>query len=67
MRRPTGIQEVAGSILGSGTIFPRDLVISMDILALPLIQVNRLGSLPRNSVDRLTDCTQNDRNSVEEP
>ena len=26
MRRPIGIQEVAGSILGSGTIFHRDLV-----------------------------------------
>ena len=25
----------------------------------------RLGSLPKNCVDRLTDCTRNDLNSVE--
>ena len=28
MRRPTGIQEVAGSIIGSGTIYRRDLVMN---------------------------------------
>ena len=30
-----------------------------------LVLVNRLGSLPRNSVDRLTDRDRNDLNSVE--
>ena len=46
MRRPTGIQEVAGSILGSDTAFHRDLVmkiISTAILSLPLIQVGQLS------------------------
>ena len=52
--------------------------LSTAILSLPLIQVgqlsvghlvlvNRLGSLPRNSVNRLTDRTRNHVNSVEEP
>ena len=31
----------------------------------PLVLVNCLGSLPRNSVDRLTDLVRNDLNSVE--
>ena len=43
----TGIQAVAGLILGSGTIFHRDLVmseiISTAILSLPLIQVGKLS------------------------
>ena len=85
MHRPTGIQEVAGSILGSGTIFRRDLVTNNFYShSLPtadssravvsywrkyghLVLVNCLGSLPRNSVDRLTDRARNDLNSVEEP
>ena len=32
-----------------------------------LVLINRFGSLPRNSVDRLTDHAWNDLNSVEEP
>ena len=66
MRRPTSVQEVVGLILGSGHI--AFVEIWSCILFLPLIQVgpdermgpklvlvNRLGSLPRNIVDRLTD------------
>ena len=85
MRRPTGIQEVAGSISGPAPSFVEiwHWMISTTILSLPLIQVrqflvtdekyghlvllNHLGSLPRNSVDRLTDRARNDLNSVEEP
>ena len=85
MRRPTGIQEVAGSIIGSGTVFRRDLVMNnfyghslhtVDASRAVasywrkygnLVLVNRLGSQPRNSVDRLPDRARNDLNSVEEP
>ena len=58
-------------------------IISMAILSLPLTQVGRLsltgekyghfvlvnsfGSLPSISMERLTDCAQNDLNCVEEP
>ena len=45
-------------------------IISTAILSLLLIQevlVNCLGGLPRNSVDRLTDCARNDIKCVEGP
>ena len=57
MRRPTGIQEVAGSILGPATYLSQRFgheIISTVILSLPLIHqyghlllpVNRLGTQP---------------------
>ena len=65
MCRPTGIQTVAGSILGPATYLQETIPV------LPVIQVGqwsvnheimdtyfsfyRFGSLPRNRVDRLTD------------
>ena len=41
MRRPTGIQEVVGSILGPATSFIE--IISMTILSLLLIQLGQLS------------------------
>ena len=64
--RLTGIQEVAGLILQSGTIGHK--IISVTILSLPLIQVRQLSvigvrmvkrlglSLSRKSVAKSTDC-----------
>ena len=72
MRWPTGSQEIAGSILGSRHLLSKRFgheIISMAILSRRavvsncwwrkyghLVLVNRLGSVPRNIVDRLTDC-----------
>ena len=76
MRHPTGIQEVAGLILGSSTIFYGHPVPTTDsswaVVSYwqkygHLVLVNCLGNLHRNSVDRLIDCARNDLNSVEEP
>ena len=83
MRRPTGVQEAAGSILGPAASFVEiwtrnnfyghslptadssRAVVSYWRKYGHLVQVNRLGSLSRNSVDRLTDRARNDLNSVE--
>ena len=69
MRLQIGIQEVTGSILGPTTYLSKLFgheIFSTAILSQPpivsywrnhghLVLVNRLGSLPGNSVDRLTD------------